>query len=63
MERDGKLCPLEIKKIAMPDKRITKVFGVIGKSPLEIGTGAVLCMAEQIGAFDKSNLIIPIWMI
>ena len=63
IEGDGKLCPLEIKKTATPDKRIIKTFGVIGKSPLEIGTGAVLCMAEQLSAFDKDNLIIPIWMI
>ena len=63
IEGDGKLCPLEIKKTAMPDKRIVKAFGVIDKAPLKIGTGAVLCMAEQLGAFDKNNLIVPIWMI
>ena len=63
MEGDGKLCPLEIKKTATPDKRIIKTFGVIDKSPLQVGTGAVLCMAEQFGAFDRDNLIVPIWMI
>lgn len=63
MEGDGKLCPIEIKKTATPDKRIIKTFGVIDKAPLKIGTGAVLCMAEQLGAFDKNNLIVPIWMI
>ena len=63
IEGDGKLCPLEIKKTAMPDKRIVKSFGVIDKAPLKIGTGAVLCMAEQLSAFDKNNLIVPIWMI
>ena len=63
MEGDGKLCPLEIKKTATPDKRLTRVFGVIDKSPLKLGTGAVLCMAEQFGAFDRENLIVPIWMI
>ncbi|MBQ7688639.1 MAG: ATP-binding protein [Clostridia bacterium] len=63
IEGDGKLCPLEIKKTAMPDKRIVKAFGVIDKAPLKIGTGAVLCMAEQLSAFDKNNLIVPIWMI
>lgn len=63
LEGDGKLCPLEIKKTAMPDNRIVKTFDVIDKSPLQIGTGAVLCMAEQFGAFDRNNLIIPIWMI
>ncbi len=63
MEGDGRLCPLEIKKTATPDKRLTRVFGVIDKSPLQLGTGAVLCMAEQFSAFDRDNLIVPIWMI
>ena len=63
IEGDGKLCPIEIKKTAMPDKRIVRTFGVIDKAPIQIGTGAVLCLAEQLGAFDKNNLIVPIWMI
>ena len=63
IEGDGKLCPIEIKKTALPDKRIVKTFGVLDKAPLKIGVGAVLCMAEQLGAFDKNNLIVPIWMI
>lgn len=63
IEGDGKLCPLEIKKTAAPDKRIIKTFGVLDKASMEIGTGAVLCMAEQFGAFDRENLIVPIWMI
>ena len=63
LEGDGKLCPIEIKKTATPDKRITRVFDVIDKSPLQRGTGAVLCMAEQFGAFDRDNLIVPVWMV
>lgn len=63
MEGDGKLCPLEIKKTTAPDKRIIRTFGIIDKAPLKMGTGAVLCMAEQLGAFDRDNLIVPIWMI
>jgi len=63
LEGDGKLCPLEIKKTALPDKRLTRVFGVIDKGPLQLGTGAVLCMADKLSAFDSSNLIVPIWMI
>ena len=63
MEGDGKLCPLEIKKTATPDKRIIRTFSVIDKSPLQLGTGAVLCMAEHFGAFDRDNLIVPIWAI
>lgn len=63
IEGDGKLCPLEIKKTATPDKRIVRAFSVIDKSPLSIGTGAVLCMSERFGAFDRDNLIVPIWVI
>lgn len=63
MERDGKLYPLEIKKTALPDKRLIRVFGILNKSPLTLGTGAILCMAEQFSALDRENLIVPIWMI
>lgn len=63
LEGDGKLCPLEIKKTATPDKRILRTFGVLDKAPLQIGTGAVLCVAERFGAFDRNNLIVPIWAI
>ena len=63
LEGDGKLCPLEIKKTATPDQRLTRVFGVIDKSPLQRGTGAVLCMADKFSSFDSDNLIVPIWMI
>ncbi len=63
MERDGSLYPLEIKKTASPDKRLTRAFGAIEKSPLRRGTGAVLCMSDKLSAFDRDNLIIPIWMI
>lgn len=63
LERDGRLCPLEIKKTATPDRRLTRLFGVIDKAPLQLGTGAVLCLADQFGAFDRDHLIVPIWMI
>lgn len=63
LERDGKLFPIEVKKMATPPKKLTKVFDLIDKSPLQRGTGAVLCMADRLGAFDQNNLIIPIPLI
>lgn len=63
VESDGKLCPLEIKKTATPEKRMLRSFGVLDKAPLQVGTGAVLCLASELGAFDREHLIIPIWMI
>lgn len=63
LERDGKLFPIEIKKMASPPKKLTKVFDLIDKSPLQRGTGAILCMADQLGSFDQNNLIVPISLI
>ena len=63
LEGNGKLFPLEIKKTATPDKCIVRTFDVIEKSPLERGTGAVLCMAQEFSAFDRDDFIVPIWMI
>ncbi|MGI6594647.1 MAG: ATP-binding protein [Christensenellales bacterium] len=61
LEKDGKLHPIEIKKSVNPDIRITRTFQTLNKYPLEIGTGAVICMANSVSAFNKDNLIIPVW--
>lgn len=63
MEGDGRLHPIEIKKTATPEKKMISNFSVIEKSPLQRGTGAVLCLSEKLGAFDKENLIVPIGLI
>ena len=63
LESDGKLCPIEIKKTALPDKRITRAFSLIDKSPMQLGTSAVVCMADKLSAFDRDNLIVPVWLI
>lgn len=39
------------------------VFSVIDKFLPQIGTDAVLCIAEQFGAFYRDNLVVPIGMI
>jgi uncharacterized protein len=63
LEGDGKLSPIEIKKTASPNKQLTRVFGVLDKATLPRGTGAVLCMYEELLPLDKENLIVPIWLI
>lgn len=62
-EGDGQLHPIEIKKPATPEKKMNSNFSVIEKSPLQRGTGAVLCLSQKLGAFDKENLIVPISLI
>lgn len=63
MEGDGQLHPLEIKKTAAPEKKMIRTFSAIEKAPLQRGTGAMLCLAEKLGAFDRENLIVPISLI
>ena len=63
MEDSGKLFPMEIKKTAMPQKQLTRVFKVIDKTTLTRDTGAILCTADRLSAFDSQNLIVPIWAI
>jgi hypothetical protein len=63
LEDSGKLYPMEVKKTATPQRQLTRVFGVIDKSSLERGTGAVLCTTDRLSAFDSKNLIVPIWSI
>lgn len=63
LECNGCLSPLEIKKTSLPDKRLVKVFALLGKSGMQIGRGGVLCMSDKLSAFDENNLIIPVWAI
>ena len=63
LEGDGSLHPLEIKKTSSPVKSMISSFSVLEKKPLRRGTGALLCLAEQLGAFDRENLIVPIGLL
>ncbi len=63
LEDSGKLYPMEIKKTTMPQKELTRVFKVIDKTPLERGTGAIICTTDRLSAFDSENLIVPVWAI
>jgi predicted AAA+ superfamily ATPase len=63
LESDGQIYPIEIKKTATPEKKMIRAFSVIDKSPYIRGIGAIICSAEQLGAFDRDNLIIPVSLI
>ena len=52
-----------MKKTATPDKRLPRVFGAIGISPLRPGTGALLCPADALGEMEGSDPIVPIRLI
>src|SRR5665647_1969043 len=63
IEADGKLSPIEIKKTASPASQLTHVFKTLDRANIERGNGAVLCMKEELMAFDSKNYIIPIRLI
>lgn len=63
MEHDGVINPIKIKKTSNPGTELTKVFGVLDKASVQRDKGAVLCMKPNLGAIDKDNYIVPIWMI
>jgi len=73
--QNGVLFPIEIKKSASPGLGGIKNFKVldpvtkpepqedVGQMSLEIGTGAVVCMANDLLPIDKNNWSIPVWLI
>jgi len=63
LEHDGVLNPIEIKKTSNPGTELIKVFELLDKASTPRSKGAVLCMKPELGAIDRDNYIVPIWMI
>ena len=63
LESDGVLHPVEIKKSSNPGTELTGPFDILDKASVPRGTGAILCLKNELSAIDRQNLIIPAWMI
>ncbi len=63
IETDGELHPLEIKRSANPASELINTFSVLNKSSISRVKGAVICMKQDLSAFNSDNFIIPVWMI
>lgn len=73
--QNGILSPIEIKKAASPGKTAIKNFRVLepvnkadtfdGLETLkvEIGTGSVICMANDLLPIDEKNWFVPVWLL
>jgi predicted AAA+ superfamily ATPase len=61
IESDGELHPLEIKKTASPAPELAGTFKVLDKAKLRRGTGAIICMKQELSAIDRNTLIVPVW--
>lgn len=63
LEQNGELNPIEIKKTSNPGTELTRVFSLLDKASVPRGKGAIICMKPSVGAIDRDNYIIPIWVI
>lgn len=63
LEHDGVLNPVEVKKPSNPRTELIKVFGLLDKSSTPRSKGAVVCMKPDLGAIDRDNYIVPVWMV
>ena len=73
--QNGMLSPIEIKKSASPGKTAIKnfkvlksvtresAFGGVESLKVEIGTGSVVCMADDLLPVDEKNWYVPVWLI
>lgn len=57
------LNPIDIKKTASPGTEMTRVFALLDRASVPRGKGAVVCMRPELGALDRENYIVPVWMI
>lgn len=72
---NGVLFPIEIKKAASPGKTAIKNFAVLApvtepekfgglaQLKIEVGTGSVVCMANDLLPIDEKNWLVPVWLI
>lgn len=63
LEHDGVLNPIEIKKTSNPGPELVRVFHALDKASVPRSKGAVICMKPELGAIDRDNYIVPVWMI
>lgn len=63
LEHDGILNPVEIKKTSNPGSELTKVFALLDRASVPRGKGAVICMKPKVGAIDRDNYVVPVWVI
>ena len=73
--QNGVLSPIEIKKAASPGKTTIKnfdvlqpvtraeIFGGLESLKVEIGTGSVVCMANDLLPINEKNWYVPVWLI
>ena len=64
IHENNTLYPIEIKIKSEPNERDIKSFDVLaGLKEINIGTGGIICLANDLHQLDENNFIIPLWAI
>jgi hypothetical protein len=66
--QDGVLNPIEVKKAASPARSATKNFSMLVNAlpkdgGVQVGSGGVVCLANDLLPIDANNWRIPVWLI
>lgn len=59
VELNGFVHPLEIKKLATPDRKEVKKYELLDKASIPRGCGGIVCMCDNPVPIDEKNLFIP----
>lgn len=60
IESDGKLYPVECKKSAAPSREALQGISALGKMEIDVGPGAVICMASQLLPLRGTVMAVPV---
>ena len=64
IHQNGKVYPVEVKKSGSPGKDAIKHFSVLEPlSDVEVGTGSVVCMMNDLLPVNEKNWYVPVWLI
>lgn len=61
IEQNNTLHPIEIKRSAHPSRSDIAAFQTIKKASIPVGQGALVSMAQELGALDADCLTVPAW--
>jgi predicted AAA+ superfamily ATPase len=63
IEQNGKLQPIEIKKSSQPKRNVGSNFQILSKAGLDVETGNIICMSDDLMPLTKDNWMVPVWLI
>ncbi|MCT4612311.1 MAG: ATP-binding protein [Clostridia bacterium] len=63
IEENNELSPIEIKKSSNPKKDAIKHFSILDKTKKNVGMGNVICLSQDLIPIDRSNYIVPVWLV